>query len=95
MYADDSILLSASLFQLQSKVNICVLELFELDLTINSKKSSSTRIGKRSNVYFDKIFIDGGPIAWSSNFKYLGVVFYGGTRLSIDLKPPMDNFSKI
>ena len=94
MYADDLILLSASLFQLQSMVNICVSELFELDLTINSKKSSCTRIGKRSNVYCDKIFLDGCPIAWSSNFKYLGVVFCGGTRLSIDLKPPRDKFFK-
>ena len=39
MYADDLLLLSASLCDLQSMINICCEELDKLDMTVNVKKS--------------------------------------------------------
>ena len=46
MYADDLLLLSASLFDLQLMISICYEELDELDMRLNLKKSQIVRIGR-------------------------------------------------
>ena len=47
MYADDLLLLSASLCDLQSMIDICCVELDKLDMKLNVKKSQLVRIGSR------------------------------------------------
>src|SRR5437870_12531993 len=47
MYADDLILLSPSLCELQNMLNMCCSELALLDLQVNVKKCSAIRIGNR------------------------------------------------
>ena len=47
MYADDLILLSASLCHLQVLINQCIIELSSIGLEINVKKCSLLRVGKR------------------------------------------------
>ena len=49
MYADDLVLLSPSIYELQSMLNVCCNELNSLDLLINLDKSASLRIGKGCN----------------------------------------------
>ena len=49
MYADDLLLLSASLCDLQSMINICCEGLEKLDMTVNAKKSQLVRIGRSHN----------------------------------------------
>ena len=47
MYADDLILLSASVSDLQNLVDLCVIEFDQIGLEINVGKSSRVRIGQR------------------------------------------------
>ena len=47
MYADDLVLLSASIHHLQLMCNICLESFGDLDLKINVKKSVCTRFGER------------------------------------------------
>ena len=58
MYADDLLLLSISVCDLQHMVNICKSELDWLDMMINVKKSACLRIGKRFKASTDHILID-------------------------------------
>ena len=48
LYADDIILLSPSVFALQTLVNVCALELQYLDVAVNAGKSACMRFGPRS-----------------------------------------------
>ena len=93
MYADDLILVSASIFKLQVMVNICLEEFNSLDLQINVKKSACIRIGKNFNSNCSLMFINNNSIAWSNNFKYLGVVFNSGKKVLLtDLKSSRSKF---
>ena len=49
LYADDILLLAPSVSALQSLLHVCEQELLQLDMTINVRKSSCTRIGARYN----------------------------------------------
>ena len=54
MYADDLVLISASVSKFQNMVDLCVSVLHGLDLNVNSEKSSCMRIeGAFSNVCFE------------------------------------------
>ena len=50
MYADDLILLSISIHDMQAMVDICEIEFKNILMSINSKKSACLRIGDRHNV---------------------------------------------
>ena len=86
MYADDLVLVSASIFKLQLMVNICLDGFNSLDLKINVKKSACIRIGKNFKSNCSLMSINNNSVAWSNNFKYLGVVFNSGIKVLIDLK---------
>src|SRR6218665_3936905 len=47
MYADDLILISASLCDLQAMIDICLGELISIDMKLNIAKSQILRIGSR------------------------------------------------
>ena len=49
MYADDLMLISGSLSQLQAMINVCTAELESLDLTVNVRKFVCMRIEKSYN----------------------------------------------
>ena len=49
IYADDLLLLSISLHDLQKLVNLCVIEFNNIVMTININKSACLRIGNRHN----------------------------------------------
>ena len=92
MYADDLNLLSASMYQLQKMIDICIKEFESLDLTINIKKSACIRFGKRFNCECSNICVDGTSLPWSSNIKYLGIVFKSGFKFQVDFKTSRANF---
>jgi hypothetical protein len=73
MYADDLLLLSISLKDMQSLVDLCESEFNKIGMAINNKKTSCLRIGKRHNVIVQPILVDGLVIPWKQELKYLGV----------------------
>ena len=66
MYADDLVLLSASVHHLQLMINICLEELKDLDLTINIKKSVCIRFGRRFQVLCSPVSIGDTILSWSA-----------------------------
>ena len=63
MYADDLILLSVSVYDIQELVNLCVKEFRNIGMEINIKKSACIRIGKRHNIIPSAIIIDNIDLA--------------------------------
>ena len=73
MYADDLLLLSISVCDMQRMINICKAELDWLDMTINISKTFCLRIGNRYKCKVANIIIDNNVICWSEEIRYLGV----------------------
>ena len=85
MYADDLILLSASVNGLQTMSKCCISTSKELILNFNCCKSSCTAIGQGSSYVISDMQLGFSNISWSSSFKYLEVIFIGGKNLSVDI----------
>jgi len=83
MYADDIVLVTASLTELQKLVKICISELKIAGLSINANKCAFIRIGrtKQSRMSLVKIDINGVLLAPSKELRCLGVHFAAGTML--------------
>ena len=83
MYADDIVLVTASLTELQKLVKICISELKIAGLSINANKCAFIRIGrtKQSRMSLVKIDINGVLLAPSQELRCLGVHFAAGTML--------------
>jgi len=73
MYADDLLLLSISIHDMQRMVDICKSELDWLDMNINVTKTSCIRIGNRFDCNVADITIDNVSINWVNEIRYLGV----------------------
>ena len=92
MYADDLILSSSSVHDLQKMVNICTNSLESLNMKINEKKSICIKFGP-SFVYLPyKISIASSVIPWSNKLRYLGSNFIAGRHLCCDLHPVKAKF---
>ena len=74
MYADDLILLSISLRDMQYMIDIRQIEFNNICMAINSKKTACLRIGNRHNVFAKEITVQGKSIDWKQELKYLGIV---------------------
>ena len=78
MYADDILLISQSVCELQSLLSKCELELAWLDMRINVAKSYCLRIGLRHNVKCANLVTrTGDKLQWASENRYLGVYVVG------------------
>ena len=86
MYADDLLLMSISICDLQSMVDICVKEFKEIGLSINIKKSVCLRIGPRYKIPVSSISVDNSVLEWKSQLKYLGVTLLAGTTIKCNLQ---------
>ena len=74
LYADDILLVSSSLCDLQILLHACERELKYLDMSINVNKSCCIRIGPRFNVKCDAInTINGDTLPWVTELRYLGI----------------------
>jgi hypothetical protein len=84
MYADDLILLSASVAGLQNSLNVCSSISLELRLEFNCKKSCCIAFGSKYNECKLSLKLGAQSIDWNQSIKYLGVVFVAGVVLNVD-----------
>ena len=82
LYADDLILISISIMDLQFLIERSCEILNSLDLQINFEKSVCLRIGMRFRVVCKEITINGHSIKWASEAKYLGIIIKAGVHFS-------------
>ena len=85
MYADDLILISASVNGFQSLLNCCHTASLDLLLNFNCAKSTCIAIGLRSSFNVSNMQQGDDFISWSNKLKYLGVMFNVDKTLSIDV----------
>ena len=83
-YADDLILLSSSLTQLQKMLQLCEKQAQELDLMFNSKKSCLFKVGVSSKETLDNLKLNGCDVYWVEKLKYLGVFIVEDRVYKID-----------
>ena len=87
LYADDILLISSSVCELQRTFDACERELIWLDMAINTKKSCCVRIGPRNDYVCANITTSQGyRLPWTNEIRYLGtyIVKSRQFRCSID-----------
>ena len=94
MYADDLMLLSASLSSLQRMLNICLTAASYLDIAFNVKKSMIIRIGQAFRHVCDNVTLHGLDLPFVEEAKYLGVYIVTGKRFRVKLSEPISKFFK-
>ena len=87
MYADDLIVLSASMRGLQSILHHCSLLSLDVKLSFNCKKCICFVAGPASKFrqFLPPMFLNNQPLVWADSFKYLGVSFTTGVTLNVDI----------
>jgi len=95
MYADDLVLLSASINDLQILTDITTKELDTLGLGINCNKSSCLRIGARHSITPLNILINGKTIDWVSEITYLGISIVSSKHFKVNLQPRKQKFFRV
>lgn len=85
MYADDLILLSASVLELQTMLDCCGEVGRDLAITFNCKKSHCMFIGPSKVATPPPMVLDGAAIQWTDRIKYLGLTLVAGVKFKIDL----------
>ena len=88
MYADDLILISASLCDLQSMISICTEELESLYMTLNVKKSQVMRVGPSfcTVCKMSRPSVNGVLINDVEKLKYLGCVLVSAKSFKVSLR---------
>ena len=83
-YADDIILLSASVAGLQNLLNVCDLAVLDLSLKFNCRKSQCIAFGPKYGVDVDDMVLGANTISWCKSFKYLGMTLLAGQSVVVD-----------
>ena len=86
MYADDLLLLSVSICDMQNMINICKVEFEWLNMFVNIKKSSCIRVGSRFDVTSTDLQLNNIPIKWCTEIQYLGIVIKAASVFKCDLR---------
>jgi hypothetical protein len=84
LYADDLILLSASIYDLQKMLNICGKTGIELGLNFNAMKSKCIVIGPTAIGSPATMIINNLPLQWVDKVKYLGICICSGKSFCTD-----------
>lgn len=84
-YADDIILLSASITGLQALLDICDSTISNLQLKFNSSKSYCICFGSRYSHIVLPMKLGSEDILWVNAIKYLGVTVREGAKMNVDL----------
>jgi hypothetical protein len=92
MYADDLLLLSASVSTLQRMINICADEISYLDMRFNVSKSAVIRVGKRFKQRCSSLTCDSESLAVTDSVKYLGIHIVSGSQFTIDINKLKSRF---
>jgi Reverse transcriptase (RNA-dependent DNA polymerase) len=75
LYADDILILTSSLSELQRLLNICENEIIWLDMSTNVDKSCCMRIGPPFDFKcYSIVTISGHTIPWTKELEYLGII---------------------
>ena len=82
MYADDLLLISASVSGLQNMLDICYSYGIENHITFNHKKSVCVMVGQNRTKFEAHIYLGNMRLVWADNIKYLGIVFCRLSALS-------------
>jgi hypothetical protein len=86
MYADDLILLSLSIGDLQKLIDICVYELDNIDMQLNINKSCCMRIGNRRSLDVVNLLAKGIDIKWCVETRYLGSFILSANNFKCNLQ---------
>jgi len=84
VYADDIVLLSTSVCDLQSMLKICDQYASDYDLNFNATKSVAMRIGPRYRINCPTLMLTGKPLQSVNEFKYLGVNIKSGKKFDVN-----------
>jgi len=84
MYADDLILISASIINLQCMLDICTFTSHELGIKFNGLKSNCIHIGPSRIKFKPVLLVDNQIISWSDKIKYLGVWIKSNFQFELD-----------
>jgi hypothetical protein len=85
MYADDLVLISASVCELQAMFDLCADVLTDIGMKINSNKCSILRFGPNYASPCTTVWFQDYPIDYCSFAKYLGIQLQSSKSFSIDL----------
>lgn len=92
MYADDLLLLSGSIIDLQFMLNLCGSIGSELGISFNCNKSKCIYIGPNTLHSIGSLYINDSKLEWVKQVKYLGVWICFGKSFSIDLSETRRKF---
>ena len=82
LYADDLILVSISVIDLQLLLDKCSQIFKSLDLQINASKTNCLRIGPKYRSFCNPIFLNDLALEWVKEARYLGVFIKSGLKFS-------------
>ena len=82
LYADDILLLSASVHMLQNMLDICYNISQDLHLSFNCSKSHCIIVGPKKIGSPADLMLQNKPLEWAPNLKYLGIVIVSGSAFS-------------
>jgi hypothetical protein len=85
MYADDIVLIAASIHKLQKLLNLTENCFLEINLKFNVKKCMAMRIGNRHKIKCVNMKMGDEEIPWVHEIKYLGVVFSQASYVKVNL----------
>jgi len=92
-YADDILLLTPTVSELQNLLNTCERELQALDLIINVKKSCCLRIGPHIDVNCERLCsLPGTFLPWTKEVEYLGIYLVSSKRFKISTEHSRRSF---
>ena len=90
-YADDMCVLSPSLHGLQKLLDICSDYCTEWDICLNARKTKNMFFGRVKNFHF-RPTLNGTPIDWVVEWKYLGVILRSGPRFGCSVTERVKSF---
>jgi hypothetical protein len=84
MYADDLILLTISVSDMQYLIDVCSKELQSIGMYLNINKSACLRIGIRHNVSSLPLTICDKELQWKTEMTYLGIKIAASKKFSVN-----------
>jgi len=85
MYADDLVLISSSICELQKMISVCSDEAAKINMQFNPSKCAICRFGPRYLNSCVQIWLQGAPIKYVQKAKYLAVMLQTNKSFSVDL----------
>ena len=92
VYADDVLLVSASVVQLQRMLDLCAECGDKLDIVFNASKSVLFKVGKVCHEKLDNLYLGMKVLSWCDHFKYLGTYFISDKHLKVDISQSVRKF---